>query len=65
VFRTQIHERDAYKALFSFGGTLESLDPGQVSNLENAIINAREYASEVVAMLKSVAKAAEMGVANG
>jgi len=65
TFRTQIHERDAYKALFSFGGTLQSLDPAQVSNLENAIINAREYASEVVAMLKSVAKIAETAAVNG
>jgi len=56
TFRTQIHERDAYKALFSFGGGLESLDPSQVSNLDNAIANAREYAAEVVAILKSVSQ---------
>lgn len=54
AFRTHIHERDAYKALFSFGGDLQSLDPGQVSNLQNAILNAKEYAGEVVAMLRSV-----------
>jgi chromosome partitioning protein len=62
TFRTQIHERDAFKALFSFGGALESLDPTQVSNLENAVANAREYASEVVAILKSAAKAEEAKV---
>jgi chromosome partitioning protein len=56
AFRTQIHERDAYKALFSFGGGLDSLDPEQVSNLDNAIANAREYAAEVIAMLKSVTR---------
>ncbi len=27
AFETQIHERDAYRALFSFGGTLSSLNP--------------------------------------
>jgi chromosome partitioning protein len=51
-FRTQMHERDAYRAIFSFGGTLEGLDPGQVSNLHAAITNARAFAGEVVAMLR-------------
>jgi chromosome partitioning protein len=54
AFRTQIHEREAYRALFSFGGTLESLDPRQVSNLPAAVTNAREFAAEVVAMLRAV-----------
>jgi chromosome partitioning protein len=53
-FRSQVHEREAYRALFSFGGTLETLDPSQVGNLEKAIANAREYAAETVAMLKAV-----------
>jgi chromosome partitioning protein len=52
AFRSQIHEREAYRALFSFGGTLESLDPSQVSNLEKAIANAREFSAETVAMLR-------------
>jgi chromosome partitioning protein len=51
-FETQLHEREAYRALFSFGGTLETLEPGQVGNLDKAIANARAYAAEVVAMLK-------------
>ena len=53
-FSCQLHERDAYKALFSFGGDLESLDPSQVSNLQSAIGNAREFAAEVVSLLKSL-----------
>jgi chromosome partitioning protein len=53
-FRTQIHEREAYRALFSFGGTLESLDPRLVGNLEKAITNAREFAAETVSMLRAV-----------
>lgn len=53
AFETQIHEREAYRALFSFGGTLESLDPQQVSNLGAAIVNARAFAGEVVAMLRT------------
>jgi hypothetical protein len=41
VFETQMHEREAYKAIFSFGGTLASLEPSEVSNLEPATENAR------------------------
>lgn len=52
AFQTQIHEREAYRALFSFGGTLESLNPQQVSNLDAAVLNARAFAGEVIGMLK-------------
>ena len=57
VFRTHLHERDAYKALFVFGGDLSGLDPGEVRNVPAAIINARAFAQEVLAMLKSPTKA--------
>ena len=65
AFHTQLHERDAYKALFSFGGGLESLDPANVSGLDNAIANARDYAAEVVAILKSVTQQQRAEVVNG
>jgi len=55
AFACQIHERDAFKALFSFGGDLESLDPRQVSNIDGAIANAREFAAEAVSMLRAAA----------
>ena len=65
-FKSQVHEREAYRALFSFGGTLESLDPRQVGNLEKAIANAREFAAETVAMLRAIPNAAgKKAVANG
>ncbi|MFZ1009510.1 MAG: ParA family protein [Candidatus Sulfotelmatobacter sp.] len=54
AFQTQIHEREAYRALFSFGGTLESLSPSQVSNLSAAIVNARAFAGEVISLLRAV-----------
>jgi chromosome partitioning protein len=54
AFQTQIHEREAYRALFSFGGTIEGLNPSHVSNLGAAIINARAFAGEVVAMLRGI-----------
>ena len=55
TFQTQIHERDAYRAIFSFGGTLSHLDPSQVTNIKAAITNAKAFAAEVVAMLKAKA----------
>ncbi|HUJ93600.1 MAG TPA: ParA family protein [Candidatus Bathyarchaeia archaeon] len=53
AFQTQIHEREAYRALFSFGGTLEGLNPGHVSNLDAAVVNARAFAAELVSMLRA------------
>ena len=55
-FRTHLHEREAFRALFSFGGCLESLDARQVGGLDNAIANAREYATEFVQMIRPVEK---------
>ena len=53
VFNARIHEREAYRALFSFGGTLASLDPAQVPNIPAAVENARAFAAEAAALLKA------------
>ncbi|ACB83524.1 ParA family protein [Methylorubrum populi] len=55
IFATPIVERAAYRDLFDYGGTLAGLDGAQVSNLDKAIQNAREFAGEVVARLKAIA----------
>lgn len=52
VFQTHIVERAAYRDIFDFGGTLQGLDPKQVSNLDKAIQNAREFTGEVLARLR-------------
>ncbi|MEM7172454.1 MAG: ParA family protein [Pseudomonadota bacterium] len=52
MFAVNLVERAAFKELVDFGGTLSDLDPAQVSNLENAIDNARSYVGEVLAKLK-------------
>lgn len=57
TFKTELNEREAYRAIFSFGGTLEALNPKNVGGLEKALANASEYAAEVVAMLESHRKA--------
>jgi chromosome partitioning protein len=54
MFTAQINEREAFRAIFSFGGTLTTLDPAQVPNITAAKANAVLFASEVVNMLKVV-----------
>lgn len=51
-FETQLVEREAFKAMFSFGGTLEQLDSRQVSSPEKAIANAHAFTAEVLQALK-------------
>ena len=52
ILETQMHEREAFRAIFSFGGTVETLRADQVGGIESAVRNARAFASEVVAVLK-------------
>jgi chromosome partitioning protein len=51
MFGNQIHEREAYRALFAFGGTLTGLDPAQVANLPAAQLNAKAFTGEVIERL--------------
>lgn len=52
VFTTQLHEREAFRAIFSFKQTLENLDEKDVSNLDKAIANAEQFAVEVIEWLR-------------
>jgi chromosome partitioning protein len=51
LFGTALHERDAFRAIFSFGGTLSGLDPNAVGGVPAALNNARQFTAEAVAML--------------
>ena len=51
VLQTQLLERDAFRQLFSFGGTLETLNPNAAYKLDEAVINARAFAGEVLSRL--------------
>lgn len=55
VFQTQLLEREAYRLLFSYGGTLETL-PASTYKLNDAVINARAFSGEVLAMIKRLAE---------
>lgn len=52
IFDTQLLEREAFRNLFSFGGTLERLNPAEVYKVDDAIINARAFAGEVINTFK-------------
>ena len=51
-------KREVYRDIFDFGGTLEDLDPKDVYKVEDAIGNARNFAGEVLAMVKRTASPA-------
>lgn len=52
MFATQLHEREAFRAIFSFQQTLENLDGKDVPNLDKAIANAEQFAVEVIERLR-------------
>ena len=57
LFATALHERDAFRAIFSFGGTLSGLDINAVSNVPAALNNARKFTAEAISMLTQRAAA--------
>lgn len=54
VFNTSLIEKDAYKAVRSFGGIVNNLDPKEVSGIEVTAANAKAFADEVKRTLKDV-----------
>jgi chromosome partitioning protein len=52
VFDTQLNEREAFRAMFSFKQPLEQLDPNEVANIDKAIANAEAFTAEVIEQLR-------------
>jgi len=52
VLETELNEREAFRAMFSYRQTLENLEPSDVANLDKAIANAEALAGEVVDLLR-------------
>lgn len=52
VLSTRLFDREAFRAIFSFGGTLTGLSDKGVGGLPTAISNAREFTAEVVERLR-------------
>jgi len=63
VMQTKLYDREAYRALFSFGGTLATLKDKGVSNVETAQRNAHAFTAEIIERLKSVTPQSEQEVA--
>ena len=55
MLKTELHEREAYRAMFSFQQPLEKLDPAQVNNIDKAIANAEQLTAEIVELLRKTA----------
>lgn len=53
VLETELNERDAFKAVFSFQRTLDQLSSADVPNLDKARLNVWEFVHEVVERLKA------------
>lgn len=51
LFGTPLHDRDAFRAIFSFGGPLSGLNPAAVGGIPSALNNARQFVTETIAML--------------
>jgi chromosome partitioning protein len=47
VLQTELNERDAFRAVFSFRQTLDGLSPADVPNLDKAKINVLKFVEEV------------------
>jgi chromosome partitioning protein len=52
VFDTELNEREAFRAMFSFRRPLAGLNSSDVANLDKAIGNAEKFAQEVIATLR-------------
>jgi chromosome partitioning protein len=52
VLKTRLYDREAFRAIFSFGGSVAGLAEKGVSNLAAAIRNADEFSAEVVERLR-------------
>lgn len=63
LFACSLIDREAFRAIRSFGGIVNDLDPNEVSGIDKAAANALAYAGEVIAKLTAV-KNAERKTAN-
>lgn len=63
VFDTELNEREAFRAMFSFRRPLAGLNSSEVANLDKAIGNAELFAQEVIATLRGAQQLAPEALA--
>ena len=54
VFTVEVHEREAFKAVFDHSATLKQLKDSDVSGLEKARFNSAEFGAEVIQKLQEL-----------
>ncbi|WP_424973323.1 AAA family ATPase [Dinoroseobacter sp. S76] len=54
TFGVEIHERDAFAAIFSIGGAVSHLDPKKVNGLDKALENIEGFRNEVIRKLRAL-----------
>jgi chromosome partitioning protein len=63
VLETELHEREAFRAIFSFQQPLSGLNPAEVSNIDKAQANVEALAAEILRLLAPQAEQANEKVA--
>jgi chromosome partitioning protein len=59
VLETELHDREAFRAVFSFRQTLTGLEASEVANLDKAQANVEELALEILRGLESMSSRGE------
>lgn len=53
-FECEMHERDAFAAIFAIGGTVAAMNPKKVNGLPNALGNIEAFRKEVINKLRAL-----------
>jgi chromosome partitioning protein len=61
VMETELNDREAFRAVFSFRQPLAGLDPTEVANLDKAQANVEDFALEILRGLSSTSSAVRHG----
>lgn len=61
TFDVEIHERDAFAAMFSMGGTVADMKPKYVNGLDKALENVEAFRAEVIGRLRAIRAAETAG----
>jgi chromosome partitioning protein len=61
VMETELNDREAFRAVFSFRQPLAGLDPTEVANLDKAQVNVEDFALEILRGLSSTSSEIRRG----
>lgn len=61
VMETELNDREAFRAVFSFRQTLVGLNPSEVANLDKAQANVEDFALEILRGLASTSATVQQG----